>query len=79
MGVIIELTGSRPSWLSIFGGGLGNLCCLIITWLAIGFHTGAWVPGEFAPLLALGALISGSIGVLIAQKIATAVQPGQTK
>ena len=69
MGVIIELTGSRSSWLSIFGGGLGNLGCLVITWLAIGFHTGAWVSKEWAPFLILGAIISGGIGVLIAKGI----------
>ncbi len=78
MGIVIEVM-SRSYWRSAAGGGLANLSCLVITWLAIGFHTHQWVPGEFAPLLVLAALISGSIGVLIAQKIATAVQAGQAK
>ena len=68
MGAIIELM-SRSYWRSIIGGGLGNLCCLVITWLAIGFHAGTWVPKEWAPSLILGAIISGSIGALIAQAI----------
>jgi hypothetical protein len=41
----------------------------VITWLAIGFHSATWVPKEFAPFLILGAIISGGIGVLIAQGI----------
>ena len=69
MGVIIELTESRSSWLAILGGGLGNLSCLGITWLAIGFHTGAWIPSEFALFLILGAAVSGSVGVLLARGI----------
>ena len=68
MGAIIELM-SRSYWRGIIGGGLGNLCCLVITWLAIGFHSATWVPKEFAPFLILGAIISGGIGVLIAQGI----------
>lgn len=69
MGVIIELTGFKSSWLAIVGGGLGNLACLGITWLAIGFHTSMWIPSEFAPFLALVAIISGSVGVLLARGI----------
>lgn len=68
MGVIIELT-SKSYWRGVLGGGLGNLCCLAITWLAIGFHTGIWMHKEFAPFLVLGAIVSGSIGVLLAQGI----------
>lgn len=69
MGVIVELTERRSSWLAIVGGGLGNLACLTITWLAIGFHTGMWIPSEFAPFLAFGAVISGAVGVLLARGI----------
>ena len=69
MGVIVELTESRSPWLAILGGGLGNLSCLAITWLAIGFHTGIWIPSEFAPLLIFGAIVSGSVGVLLAHGI----------
>ena len=35
VGVIVELMEARSSRWSIFGGGLGNLSCLVITWLAI--------------------------------------------
>lgn len=76
MGVVIELM-SRSYWRSIIGGGLGNLCCLVITWLAMGFHTGAWVPKEWVPFLILGAVISGGIGVLIAQGITAVMKTTQ--
>lgn len=69
MGVIVELTGYRSSWLAVVGGGLGNLACLGITWLAIGFHTSMWILIEVVPFLALGAVISGSVGVLLARGI----------
>jgi hypothetical protein len=68
MGVVIELM-SRSYWWRIIGGGVGNLSCLLITWIAIGFHTGTWVSMKWAPFLILGAFISGSIGVLAAQGI----------
>jgi hypothetical protein len=74
MGVIIELTESRPSWLAILGGGLGNLFCLTVTWLAIGFHTGVWTASEFAPFLILGAVVSGSVGALLARGISPLIE-----
>ena len=74
LGVIIELTESRSSWLAILGGGLGNLSGLVITWLAIGFHTGVWIPLGFAPFLILGAIVSGSVGVLLAHGISQLVK-----
>jgi len=77
MGAIIELM-SRSYWRSIAGGGLGNLCCLITTWLAIGFHTGTWVPKEWALFFIVGAIISGSIGVLIAQGVTTVIKTNQS-
>lgn len=73
MGVVVEVM-SRSYWRSVAGGGLANLSCLAITWLALGFHTGTWAPGKIAPLLGLGAVVSGSIGALIAQEIARLVQ-----
>ena len=69
LGVIIELTEPRSSWLAILSGGLGNLSCLVITWLAIGFHTSIWIPLEAAPFLIIGAIVSGSVGVLLARGI----------
>ena len=74
MGVIIELTGARSSWLAILGGGLGNLSCLVITWLAIGGHTGIWVAAGVAPFLILGAIVSGSVGVLLARGISQLIK-----
>ena len=74
IGVIIELTGSRSSWLAILGGGLGNLSCLVITWLAIGGHTGIWVSAGVAPFLILGAIVSGSVGVLLARGISQLIK-----
>ncbi len=74
MGVIVEVTGFGSFLLGIFGGGLGNLSCLVITWLAIGFHTGAWTPAGAAPFLIFSALISGSAGVLLAHGIARVIK-----
>jgi len=74
MGVIVELTEFRASWLAVVGGGLGNLACLVITWLAIGFHTSTWAPTEVVPLLVLGAIISGAIGVLLARGISLLIK-----
>lgn len=74
MGVVIELTGSRSAWLAILGGGLGNLACLVITWLAIGFHTGTWIPAQSVPLLVLGAILSGAIGAWLASGIAHVIR-----
>lgn len=69
MGILIELTDSRSSWLAILGGGLANLICLVITWLAIGIHTDTWIPLEFGLILMLAALISGGVGILLAYGI----------
>jgi|LGOV01.1.fsa_nt_gb hypothetical protein len=69
MGILIELTDSKSSWLAIFGGGLANLICLVITWLAIGIHTDTWIPLEFGLILMLAALISGGVGILLAYGI----------
>jgi hypothetical protein len=74
LGVIIELTAFRSLWLMTLGGGLGNLACLAVTWLAIGFHTGSWIPPSFAPLLIFGALVSGGVGVWLARGIAYLVK-----
>lgn len=69
IGILIELTDSRPSWLAILGGGLANLICLVITWLAIGIHTQTWIPLEYGLILMLAALISGGVGILLAYGI----------
>ena len=69
MGILIELTDSRSSWLAILGGGLANLICLVITWLAIGIHTETWIPLEYGLILMLAALISGGVGILLAYGI----------
>ncbi|MBW1612761.1 MAG: hypothetical protein JRJ57_02040 [Deltaproteobacteria bacterium] len=69
MGILIEFTDSRSFWLAMLGGGLGNVTCLVITWLAIGIHTDTWIPLEFGLLLMLAALISGSAGILLAYGI----------
>lgn len=69
IGVVVELMETRSSKWSIFGGGLGNLACLMVTWLAIGFHTGVWIVLTALPFLILVAIASGSIGALIAHLV----------
>ena len=66
IGVIVELMEPRSSWLGIAGGGFGNLSCLIVTWLAIGIHTSTWVSLNHGIFLFLGAIVSGGVGVLLA-------------
>ena len=75
IGAIIELM-SRSYWRGVVGGGLGNLCCLATTWLAIGFHTGTWIPKEWAPFFIIGAIISGSIGVFLAYGSSQIIKAG---
>lgn len=74
LGVIIELTVFRSLWLRTLGGGLGNLACLVVTWMAIGFHTGSWIPASFAPVLIFGAIVSGGIGIWLARGIAHVIK-----
>ena len=66
MGMFVELTGVASKLKGVIGGGLGNLSCLGITWIAIGVYAGVWVPSKYAPILMLAAFVSGSIGALIA-------------
>ena len=80
MGIIVELTAtasasksktksksrSRVRVVTVTGGGLGNVACLGITWIAIGVHAGVWVPSKWAPILILGAFVSGCVGSLMA-------------
>ena len=66
MGMFVELTGVASKLKGVIGGGLGNLACLGITWIAIGVYAGVWVPSKYAPILMLAAFVSGSIGALIA-------------
>jgi len=71
LGLWIELLrGKRGA----IGGGLGNLSCLVVTWLALGFHTHTWVPASFAPLLLLASFVSGMVGELLAQGIAQGIE-----
>ena len=74
MGIIVELMASasksksksRVGGVTVTGGGLGNVACLGITWIAIGVHAGVWVPSKWAPILILGAFVSGCAGSLMA-------------
>jgi hypothetical protein len=70
MGVIIELTIRRRFWLGIIGGGLGNLACVEITWLAFGSKTllldkPLLVIINGAPFIIPCAVISGAAGVIL--------------
>ncbi len=66
LGLWVELLQGR--W-EVVGGGLGNLFCLGITWLALGFHLHVWAPAKFAPLLLLASFLSGAVGVLLARVV----------
>ncbi|RLI24630.1 MAG: hypothetical protein DRO52_05285 [Candidatus Hecatellales archaeon] len=67
-GVIIEMAcraGLGYARMAV-GGGIANLACLLITWLAIGFHTGNWPSAGLLPFYLAAALASGAAGALIA-------------
>jgi len=73
MGIFVELTASESSkskFRSVTRGGLGNVACLGITWVAIGVHAGAWAPPKYVPILILAAFVSGCVGSLMAYWIA---------
>jgi hypothetical protein len=71
MGIFVELTASesKSKFRSVTGGGLGNVACLGITWVAIGVHAGVWVPPKYVPILILAAFVSGCVGSLMAYGI----------
>ena len=68
MGIFVELTASESKFKfrSVTGGGLGNVACLGITWVAIGVHAGVWAPPKYVPILILAAFVSGCVGSLMA-------------
>ena len=68
MGIFVELTASesKSKFRGVTGGGLGNVACLGITWIAIGVHAGAWAPPKYVPILILAAFVSGCVGSLMA-------------
>ena len=82
MGIIVELMASasksksksRVGSVTVTGGGLGNVACLGITWIAIGVHAGVWVPSKWAPILILGAFVSGCAGSLMAYFLSLCVR-----
>ena len=82
MGSIVELMASasksksksRVESVTVTGGGLGNVACLGITWIAIGVHAGVWIPSKWAPILILGAFVSGCVGSLMAYFLSLCVR-----
>ncbi|MCK4733793.1 MAG: hypothetical protein KAT65_15165 [Methanophagales archaeon] len=64
MGLSIELIKKR-----FINGGVGNVLCLIITWVAIGVHTGIWIEPIFAPVMIVIGFISGGVGVFLAEVV----------
>jgi len=76
LGIWVELLYGKWDWV---GGGLGNLFCLGITWLAFGLHRHIWADAKQAPLPLLAAFISGVAGVLLARIIAKLLPDKTTK
>ena len=74
MGLIVELTIRRNFWLSIIGGGLANLACVEISWLAFGtesqfLHRLILEMVKGAPFVIPYAVVSGAVGVLISYAV----------
>lgn len=76
LGILVELFYEKCDWV---GGGLGNLFCLVITWLAFGFHRQMWAEANQAPLPLVAAFISGVAGVLLARVVAKLIAGKATK
>ena len=76
LGIWVELLFGKWDWV---GGGLGNLFCLGITWLAFGLHRHIWADAKQAPLPLLAAFISGVAGVLLARIIVKILPDKTTK
>jgi len=76
LGIWVELLYGKWDWV---GGGLGNLFCLGITWLAFGLHRHIWADAKQALLPVLAAFISGVAGVLLAWIIAKLLPDKTTK
>ncbi|MBW2065073.1 MAG: hypothetical protein JRJ03_09080 [Deltaproteobacteria bacterium] len=74
-GTWIELSYESWDWL---GGGLANLFCLGITWLAFGFHQQMWPDARGVPLALTAVFISGVAGIFSAKligQLAAAIGP----
>ncbi len=67
MGLMIEFScKSKLSFARLgIGGGVANLLCLTVTWLAIGFHAHVWPSVRFLPLYLAIAFMSGAVGAVI--------------
>ncbi len=66
LGLCIETFRGR---LRLLGGGLANLSCLVVTYLAIGLYFSVWPPLDFIPVLGLLAFTSGLIGPVLSSEI----------
>ena len=73
---------SEPAWYGVYGltsyflagllteklnGGLGNLACLSVNWLALGFHHNTWPPPTLAIVFLVTSFISGLAGDKLAK------------
>ena len=67
MGLMIEFSCKpKLSFARLgIGGGIANLSCLTVTWLAIGFYTHVWPSTRFLPLYLAIAFMSGVVGAVI--------------
>jgi len=67
MGLMIEFScKSKLSFARLgIGGGVANLLCLTVTWLAIGFHAHIWPSVRFLPFYLAIAFMSGAVGAVI--------------
>ena len=64
MGLSIELIKKK-----FINGGVGNILCLMITWVAIGIHASIWIEPIFAPVMIVIGFISGGVGVFLAEVV----------
>jgi len=75
---------SEPVWYGVYGltsyflagllterlnGGLGNLVCLSVNWLALGFHHNIWPPPTLAIVFLVTSFASGLVGDKLARMV----------
>lgn len=79
MGLLIELTIHRTFWLRILGGALGNLACVVITWLALGFDVLMLAVPKVTPFIIPCAVISGAAGVFLLYGVSPIIRTFRSK
>lgn len=76
---------TNPEWFGVYGlisfffmgflteklnGGFGNISCLLVNWLALGYHHNIWIQANLGIVLVVLSFISGFVGDKLALIVA---------